>query len=99
VWLWDGTGENPYFDLLAASDALLVTADSISMVSEAAALGRPVYLARLPGKPGKYGAFLDRVVARGSARWFEGTLDGYAQVKLDFAPAIDAVRAELKRLA
>lgn len=98
VWMWDGGGENPYFDLLAASDALLVTADSISMVSEAAALGKPVHLARLPGQPGKYGAFLDRVVERGSARWFDGTLDEYAQVPLDFTPAIDAVRDRLKRL-
>ncbi|GIL39446.1 mitochondrial fission ELM1 family protein [Roseiterribacter gracilis] len=97
VWLWDGTGENPYFDLLAAADALLVTSDSISMVSEAASLGRPVYLARLPGNPGKYGAFLDHVVARGSARWFDGTLDDYAQVKLDFAPAIWAVQAKVKK--
>ncbi|MDB5364432.1 MAG: hypothetical protein JWM77_359 [Rhodospirillales bacterium] len=98
VWLWDGSGDNPYFELLAAADALLVTADSISMVSEAASLGRPVYLARLPGNPGKYGDFLDHVVARGSARWFEGTLDPYAQVPLDFAPAVAAVRAELTRV-
>lgn len=98
VWLWDGSGDNPYFELLAAADALLVTADSISMVSEAASLGRPVYLARLPGHPGKYGAFLDHVVARGSARWFEGRIDPYPQVPLDFAPAVAAVEAELRRL-
>jgi uncharacterized protein len=98
VWLWDGTGENPYFELLAAADALLVTADSISMVSEAASLGRPVYLVRLPGNPGKYGRFLDRIVERGSARWFEGALDPYPQVPFDFTPAIEAVRAELARL-
>src|SRR6516164_3479740 len=37
--IWDGAGENPYFAFLALADAFLVTADSVSMISEAAATG------------------------------------------------------------
>jgi mitochondrial fission protein ELM1 len=40
---------NPYFGILALSDALVVTADSISMLSEACATGKPVYMAELAG--------------------------------------------------
>jgi len=39
-----GDPENPYLGMLALADALIVTADSIAMLSEACATGRPVYM-------------------------------------------------------
>ncbi len=41
---WDGEadGENPYAGLLAFADRIVVTPDSVNMLSEAAATGRPV---------------------------------------------------------
>src|SRR5262249_7167556 len=42
--IWDGSGENPYFGLLALADAILVTRDSVSMTSEAAFTGKPVHV-------------------------------------------------------
>ena len=47
-YLWDGTGKNPYFGLLAYADHLVVTGDSVSMISEAAATGKPVHVYSLP---------------------------------------------------
>ena len=41
--------DNPYFGMLALADMLVVTADSISMISEACATGKPVWLAPLGG--------------------------------------------------
>jgi len=35
--------ENPFFGFLALADAIVVTADSVSMMTEACATGRPVY--------------------------------------------------------
>ncbi len=35
---------NPYFGYLALADAIIVTADSISMLTEACATGKPVYM-------------------------------------------------------
>jgi mitochondrial fission protein ELM1 len=39
-----GDTENPYFGMLAVAGVLIVTADSISMLSEACATGRPVFM-------------------------------------------------------
>ena len=48
--LWDETGDNPYFGILALADRLIVTAESISMISEALATGRPVHVLPLEGR-------------------------------------------------
>jgi len=37
-------GENPYLGFLAAAESIIVTGDSISMLSEACATGKPVYI-------------------------------------------------------
>ncbi len=42
IWLDESDGENPYLKLLACSDVLIVTADSINMLSEACATDKPV---------------------------------------------------------
>jgi len=36
--------DNPYFGILALADAVVVTSDSVAMLSEAAAAGRPVHI-------------------------------------------------------
>jgi uncharacterized protein len=42
---WNGTSsENPFFGFLALADQFIVTADSISMLSEACATGKPVHM-------------------------------------------------------
>ena len=41
---WPAPGDNPYRGLLACADEFIVTADSMSMLAEACATGRPVYL-------------------------------------------------------
>ncbi len=48
-YIWRGAGVNPYADILAQADALIVTADSHNMMSEAVASGTGVYaFRRLP---------------------------------------------------
>ncbi len=42
--------ENPYLGYLAAADVLVVTGDSESMLAEAAAVGKPMYIYALPRK-------------------------------------------------
>ncbi len=44
AYVWDLAGDNPYAGILALADRLVVTTDSVSMVSEAIATGRPVEL-------------------------------------------------------
>jgi mitochondrial fission protein ELM1 len=94
AWIWDGTGENPYFGMLALADAIVVTADSVSMVSEAIATPVPVLLARLPGKSSRIGAFMDALVEEGRVRDFAGRLELWDTAPLDDTAAAGA---ELRR--
>ncbi len=41
---WSADGTNPYIGFMAAADAVIVTSDSASMATEAAATGKPVFL-------------------------------------------------------
>lgn len=45
LFVWDGAEPNPYLALIRSADVFFVTADSVNMVSEAAATGKPVYSA------------------------------------------------------
>ncbi|CAH9071623.1 unnamed protein product [Cuscuta epithymum] len=44
VYIWNGEGPNPHMGHLALADAFVITADSISMLSEACSTGKPVYV-------------------------------------------------------
>lgn len=48
VWAWSGEGDNPYLGVLALADRLVVTADSVSMISEALTTPAPVEVFMLP---------------------------------------------------
>ncbi len=62
-------GENPYLGILASSDVLIVTGESISMCSEACATGKPVYI-YAPERmlSAKHKRFLSMLFERGFAR-------------------------------
>ena len=77
MWFWDGTGENPYFALLGLADAIVVTADSVSMVSEACATGKPVYIAQLEGGSSKFELFHKNLQSAGITRPFNGELENW----------------------
>lgn len=58
VYLYTGKGENPYLGMLACADHVYVTNDSVNMMSEALASGRPVSVLKLQGhkrtKPARF---------------------------------------------
>ncbi len=88
-WLWDGTGDNPLIALLALADAVVVTADSVNMVGEAAATGRPVLVFTPSGRGHrKIRTFLDGMRAKGVVHNFVGRLEGAAYPPLDSTPEI-----------
>lgn len=55
--VWNGDAPNPYADFLAQADMMIVTADSISMTSEACATGKPVYIFEPDGGSNKFRRF------------------------------------------
>jgi uncharacterized protein len=75
AYVWDGSGENPYFGLLALADAIVVTVDSVSMISEAVATSAPVLLAPLPGRSRRNGLFTEGLFKEGRVREFTGRLE------------------------
>ena len=67
VFIWDGENANPYFAILGLADRILVTSDSISMMSEALATKVPVSVFDLGGgaRHRKFlGNLLDRQLVR-----------------------------------
>jgi hypothetical protein len=51
IYRWRPRGRsNPFLGILAHADMIVVTCDSISMLSEAAATGKPVYMFRMPAE-------------------------------------------------
>ncbi len=100
--VWDLTGENPYFAWLGAADAVLVTGDSVNMVSEAGATGKPVYLLDLPveGNPRKFERFHRTMIEAGALRPFAGRLEDWTPTPVDDTQRVAArVRALLDRQA
>jgi mitochondrial fission protein ELM1 len=72
AFVWNLEGDNPYRGILALSDRLVVTSDSVSMVSEALCLPRPVEIFDL-GFP-RHTDFVQGLIDRGLARRFDGEL-------------------------
>jgi len=93
-FVWDGTGENPYFAMLALADAIVVTMDSVSMVSEAVATAAPVLLAELPGRSRRIQAFHRALICEGRMRIFAGRLETWNAAPLNDTPLAGA---ELRR--
>lgn len=83
AYIWDGSGDNPYFGMLGAADAILVTADSVSMISEAAATGKPVHIVELEGGSDKFARFHQGMREAGITRPFNGTLEEWHYPPLD----------------
>ncbi|HYE50059.1 MAG TPA: mitochondrial fission ELM1 family protein [Azospirillaceae bacterium] len=92
--VWDGTGENPYFAYLGLADAVVCTADSVSMVTEAASTGKPVYVIELEGGGSKFEAFHRGLREDGVTRPFTGTLESWTYPLLDDTAQ---VAAEVRR--
>jgi hypothetical protein len=76
-YVWDGRGDNPYFGMLALADAIVVTVDSVSMVSEAVATEAPVLLAALPGRSRRNRLFIEALLAEGRGRAFGGSYENW----------------------
>ena len=93
-WIWDGTGDNPYFAFLGAADRILVTADSINMVAEAASTGRPVQILPMAGGQARKDRFHADLLARGAARPFAGRAEDWT-----YAPLRETERAANEVLA
>ncbi|KAK6152282.1 hypothetical protein DH2020_014917 [Rehmannia glutinosa] len=72
VYIWDGEDPNPHMGHLAWADAFVITADSVSMLSEACSTGKPVYVIGAERCTWKFAHFLKSLQCRGAVRPFTG---------------------------
>ncbi len=94
AYVWDGQGANPYFGLLGLADAIVVTEDSVSMISEALATGKPVYIASLEGGSRRLDRFTRELIEEGIARPFAGTFERWSYPRFDDT---ERAAAEIRR--
>jgi hypothetical protein len=96
--VWDGQGENPYFAYLGLADGIIVTCDSISMISEACSTGKPVYMVALEGDSTRFHKFHQAMTQAGMIRPFENR-PGDAFESWSYPPLDDTeqVAAEVRR--
>jgi mitochondrial fission protein ELM1 len=97
VFVWQGEEPNPYLDMLALADALVVTGDSVNMLGEAALTGAPIHVVEPAGGHPKMTRFIDGLVAHGAARRWSGTIEQFTYAPLDATPTIAAAIAERYR--
>jgi uncharacterized protein len=86
AWIWDMRGDNPYFGMLALADLIVVTEDSVSMVSEAVATAAPVLLVKLPGSSKRIDIFHGGLLAEGRIRRFVGRCELWPTAPLNDTP-------------
>jgi mitochondrial fission protein ELM1 len=71
VLVWDRSGDNPYAGVLALADRLVVTGDSVSMISEALATPHPVEVFASDLRK-RHEGFVRTLVDQGLVRIFDG---------------------------
>jgi uncharacterized protein len=91
-YVWDLVSPNPYCEALALCSHMVVTCDSVSMISEAAATEKPLYIAYQNERrsPRRLGKFHRSMEAAGIARPFDGTLSHWTYKSPDPTAAVAA---------
>ena len=82
-YLYSGIGHNPYPDILKSADYIIVTSDSVNMISEAATLNIPLFVAYLKKEKGKIKAFLENLENLCIVKKFNNELFNYNKTKLN----------------
>lgn len=91
---WDGSGDNPYLGMLALARHIVVTEDSVSMISEAISTGKPVHIAAMRGGGRRLAHFHESLRDKGIVRDFDGRLAEWQYEPVNETPRI---AAEIRR--
>ncbi len=83
IYRWGEPGENPYVGFLASADSIVVTSDSVSMMSEACATSVPVHVALPELAGGRHRRMIASLIEAGQIRSFRGHLGAWSRTPLD----------------
>lgn len=93
LYRWGEPDENPYMGFLATADVIIVTADSVSMISEACSTEAPVYVAAPELAGPRHRAFIESLAQSGHIRPFTNSLAAWPRTPLDEAGRVaDEIR-------
>lgn len=97
-WFDDSDNANPYPGLLAWADRIVVTADSVNMISEACATAVPVHVTAAASVQGRHGRFLGTLLERGRVRTLQDLDASWPIVPMiERTRVVAAVRSRLTR--
>ncbi len=88
IWFDDSDGENIYRPALAHADRIVLTPDSVNMISEACATDLPVYIAQPERARGRMRLFLDQLEKIGRIKKQARELNDYPVTALDTMPGV-----------
>ena len=83
VWMDQGDGGNPYSGALAWADRIIVSPDSVNMISEACATAVPVFVAEPGRATGRIRKFIQSLLDRGRVRAQTDEFESFDAAPLD----------------
>ena len=91
--MWTTLGAPVIAELMVqdGADAIVVTEDSVNMVTEAAGTGKPVYVQRLKGRSNRLGRFHELMQERGATRPFAGKIESWSYVPINDTEVVAGV--------
>ena len=93
IYRWGEPGDNPYHGFLGSADAIVITADSISMISEACASTAAVYIAAPDLAGPRHHRFAQTLFQAGHARPLGNSIARWPRPPLDEAGRVaDEIR-------
>lgn len=96
-WIWDQEGENPYHSMIAMADAIIVTADSHSMLSDVLASQVPVYIFEPDAYPAKLKKTIAQLIQQPFVQLLDRPLETGVRASIDSTELIaDEIRHLLK---
>ena len=90
LYRWGEPGPNPYLAFLATADAIVATAESVSMISEACATAAPVFHGALEQAGRRQRRFIARFEAAGLIKPLGPSIAGWPRPVLDESARIAA---------
>ena len=94
ILLSEGNDPNPYTGFLGLAEAIIVTSDSINMVSEACSTGKPVYILPMGMNNKRRQSFLETMEKEGRAKPFDGNLESWTYEPLNETERIATIIKE-----
>nr|WP_321460265.1 mitochondrial fission ELM1 family protein [uncultured Cohaesibacter sp.] len=94
-WIWDEQGDNPYFAMLALADAIIVTADSHSMLSDVLSTEVPVYIFEPDAYPKKLKSTINQLIQQPCVQLLPAPLETGTRPAID---STELIAEEIRHL-